>query len=359
MRLKMGRRTLAAAAALCAAASFNVLGAPAALATPTATTALATPTATTTAVSARVCGSMAGARPHITKVLWIFMENTSYGKGATEIPGDPSASYIDGTLLAHCGSSSDYHGITHPSFPNYLGATSGSTHGAVSDRLQYYTGPSIFSQVDPSWRGYEEFMPANCNHAAQTGSAAAGFYVSRHNPAASYSSLPVGAPTAGDCKKYDEPLGTATSGALVHDVDAGTLPRFSFVTPGLCDDMHTFPRGVAGCPNPIKTGDTWLSKWLPIITGGPDYTKGHLMIDVAWDEGSKGTDGADCLTSQASNCIIPNIVISPYTTHVVSAEDFSHYSLLKMTESLLHLRYLGGAARASTNNLCHPFGLCP
>ena len=86
MRLKMGRRTLAAAAALCAAASFNVLGAPA---------ALATPTATTTAVSARVCGSMAGARPHITKVLWIFMENTSYGTGAKQIPGDPSAAYID------------------------------------------------------------------------------------------------------------------------------------------------------------------------------------------------------------------------------------------------------------------------
>jgi hypothetical protein len=338
------------AAALCAAATFGVLAAPAGA-------AAASPADSARAAS--LCGSMAGKTPHITKVLWIFMENTSYGKGANEIPGDPSASYIDGTLLAHCGSSSDYHGITHPSFPNYLGATSGSTHGAVSDTLQYYTGPSIFSQVDPSWRSYEEFMPAGCNHTAQTGSASAGFYVSRHNPAASYSSLPVGAPKAGDCKDYDEPLGTATSGALVHDVDAGTLPRFSFVTPGLCDDMHAFPRGVAGCPNPIKTGDSWLATWIPIITGGPDYTKGHLMIDVAWDEGSKGTDGADCLTSQASNCIIPNIVISPYTTHVVSAEDFSHYSLLKTTEYLLGVPYLGQAAAAGTSNMCKPFGLCP
>jgi hypothetical protein len=358
MRLKMGRRTLAAAAALCAAASFNVLGAPAALATPTATTALATPTATTTAVSARVCGSMAGARPHITKVLWIFMENTSYGTGAKQIPGDPSAAYIDGTLLAQCGSSSDYHGVSHPSYPNYLAATSGSTHESVSDHLGFFTSKSIFSQVDPSWRSYEQYMPVGCDHIAMTGSAATGYYVGRHNPADSYSSLPVGAPTAGDCPRFDGRLGSVSSGRLHHAVRTGTLPRFSFVTPGLCNDMHTFPLGVAGCSNPIKTGDSWLAKWIPVITSGPDYTSGHLMIDVAWDEGSKGTDGANCVTSAASNCIVPNIVISPYTTHKVSSKDFSHYSLLRTTEYLLGLKFLRHAADTTTKNMCGTFGLC-
>jgi phosphatidylinositol-3-phosphatase len=306
-----------------------------------------------------LCGSMAGATPHITKVLWIFMENRSYGTGASQIPGDKSASYIDGTLLPQCGSTSDYHGVTHPSYPNYLAATSGSTQGATSDHLGFYAVPSIFSQVNPSWRSYEEFMPVGCDHTAMTGSAATGYYVGRHNPADSYSSLPVGAPTAGDCPKFDEPLGTTTSGALQQDVANGTLPEFSFVTPGLCDDMHNFSAGVSGCPNDVKGGDSWLAKWIPILTSGPDYASGNLMIDIAWDEGSGGTDGANCLTSAASNCIVPNIVISPYTRHVVSGTDFSHYSLLKTTEDLLGLPFLGHAADAATGNMCAPFGLCP
>jgi PKD repeat protein len=339
------KRTLAAAAALCVAGSIGLLAVPAG---PAANGA-----------AAPLCGSMAGATPHITKVLWIFMENRSYGTAANEIPGDPSASYIDGSLLSQCGSTSDYHGASHPSYPNYLAATSGSTQGSVSDHLGFFTGPSIFSQVDPSWRSYEEFMPAGCDHIAMTGSATTGYYVGRHNPADSYSSLPVGAPTAGDCPKLDEPLGTATSGALEQDVAGGTLPEFSFVTPGLCDDMHNFPAGVSGCANVVKGGDTWLAKWIPIITSGPDYTSGHLLIDIAWDEGGGGTDGTDCTTASTSDCIVPNIVISPYTTHVVSGTDFSHYSLLKTTEDLLGLPLLGHAADASTNDMCAPFGLCP
>ena len=341
----MRRRTRAGTAALGIALCLGMLAAPAS----TAANAAAAP----------LCGSMAGAAPQITKVLWIFMENRSYGTGASQIPGDKSASYIDGTLLPQCGSTSDYHGVSHPSYPNYLAATSGSTQGATSDHLGFYSTASIFSQVDPSWRSYEEFMPAACDHIAMTGSAATGYYVGRHNPADSYSSLPVGAPTAGDCPKLDEALGTTTSGALQQDVANGTLPEFSFVTPGLCDDMHNFPAGVAGCADDVKGGDSWLAKWIPILTSGPDYTSGHLLIDIAWDEGGGGTDGADCVTASTADCIVPNIVISPYTTHVVSGTDFSHYSLLKTTEDLLGLPLLGHAADATTNDMCAPFGLCP
>lgn len=340
----MRGRALAGAAALCTAAAMGMLAAPAGPAA--------------NAAAAPLCGPMAGVTPHITKVMWIFMENHSYGTGANQIPGSKSASYIDGTLLPQCGSTSDYHGVTHPSYPNYLAATSGSTQGADSDHLAFYTGPSIFSQVDPSWHGYDEFMPTACDHVGMTGSATTGYYVGRHNPADSYSSLPVGAPTAGDCPKLDLPMGTTTSGALEQDATAGTLPEFSFVTPGLCDDMHNFPAGVSGCPDLIKGGDNWLAKWIPILTSGPDYTSGNLMIDIAWDEGGGGTDGTDCTTASTPDCIVPNIVISPYTTHVVSGTDFSHYSLLKTTEDLLGLPLLGHAADAATNDMCAPFGLC-
>ena len=56
------------------------------------------------------------------------------------------------------------------------------------------------------------------------------------------------------------------------------------------------------------------------------------------------SSGGKCLHSSAVNCIVPDIVISPYTRHKVSSTDFSHYSLLKMTEKLLGVHLLGHAA---------------
>ena len=282
------------------------------------------------------------------------MENRSYGQHAGQIPGDPAATYIRRKLIRHCGSTSSYHAATHPSFPNYLAATSGGLHG---DGTQHpYRVRSIFSQVDPSWRSYQEFMPHRCDHSPQVGNPATGhFYVNRHNPASFYSSQPV----AGDCRRFDRSLGNTASGALARAVRAGNLPRFSLITPGLCNDMHKLPPGVRGCANPTAHGDAWLVTWIPIITAGPDYRKGHLVIDIVWDEGGGGRIGGSCLHSSATNCIVTDIVVSPYTRHKVSSTDFSHYSLLKMTERLLHVHFLGRARNTSTHNLCQPFGLCP
>ena len=306
------------------------------------------------ASTTRLCGSRAGRKPHIKKVMWIFMENRSYGQHAGQIPGDPAATYIRRKLIRHCGSTSSYHAVTHPSFPNYLAATSGGLHG---DGTQHpYRVRSIFSQVDPSWRSYQEFMPHRCDHSPQVGNPATGhFYVNRHNPASFYSSQPV----AGDCRRFDRSLGNTASGALARAVRAGQLPRFSLITPGLCNDMHKLPPGVRGCANPTAHGDAWLATWIPIVTAGPDYRKGHLVIDIVWDEGSGGRIGGSCLHSSATNCIVTDIVVSPYTRHKVSSTDFSHYSLLKMTERLLHVHFLGRARNTSTHNLCQPFGLCP
>ncbi len=309
-----------------------------------------------------MCGTSVGSAPHITKVLWIAMENTSYGSAPSQIPGSPSASYIDNTMLAQCGSTSNYHGVTHPSYPNYIAMTSGSTQGSSTDHMQYFPVASIFSQVDPSWRSYQEYMPQGCDHYYQRGDATTHhYYAGRHNPAASYSALPVGAPTAGDCPTYDEPLGTTTSGALIQDVQGGNLPRYSFVTPGFCNDMHLLPSGDNACPDAIKGGDNWLATWIPILTSGPDYTSGNLLIDVVWDEGRGASPpaGGDCTVVSDPGCIVPNIVISPYTPHTVSATNFSHYSLLKTTERLLGVPYLGHAADVATNDMCGDFGLCP
>lgn len=309
------------------------------------------------AASRPLCGN--SGTPAYTKVMWIVMENISYGTKSNQIPGSPSASYIDGTLVAQCGSTSHWHNATHPSFPNYVALTSGGTQGLNSDHLQYLNVPSIFSQVDPDWKSFQEFMPSPCDHVGMTGdSTTRQYYVGKHNPAASYPAPPVGAPGP-DCSVKDLGLGTTASGALLSAITAG-LPRFSQVTPGLCNDMHLLPAGVPGCADPIKAGDSWLAKWVPQITSGPDYQSGKLLIDIVWDEGrGNGVPlGGDCTASATPDCIVPNIVVAPFTPHKVSSATYSHYSLLRTTERVLGFPFLGHAADTNTADMCTDFNLC-
>ena len=119
--------------------------------------------------------------------------------------------------------------------------------------------------------------------------------------------------------------------------------------------------GDTSCPDPIAGGDNWLSTWIPILTSGPDYTSGNLLIDVVWDEGRGGDDGrglhrprrpptASCPTSSSRRT----------RRQSCRATNFSHYSLLKTTEELLGLPLLGMPADPSTNDMCGlRFGICP
>src|SRR6058998_898481 len=111
--------------------------------------AFGVPASTAPAAAATpLCGSMVGTPSHATKVLWVAMENQSYGTGTNAIPGSASDPYIKNTVVPQCGSTSHYHAVTHPSYPNYLALTSGSTQGHTTDSLAYFSTPSIFSQVD-------------------------------------------------------------------------------------------------------------------------------------------------------------------------------------------------------------------
>lgn len=244
-------------------------------------------------------------------VIWIWMENHSY----QQIIGSREAPYLN-TLAHQCGLATNYHAVTHPSLPNYIAATSGGTWGINDDN-----GPSshplavtnIFNQAASSG-SYEESMPSPC---AQTST---GDYAVKHNPEAYYTTI------RARCTTDDVPLGTISSGAFRTALEADSLPRFSFVTPNLCDDMHD-------CS--VATGDNWLAAWLPQITASAAYRAGGTVVFITWDEddGSKSNH-------------VATIVVSPYTKHGTrSALPFTHYSLLRTTEDLLGIKHRLGLAR--------------
>jgi hypothetical protein len=262
------------------------------------------------------CGFEASPPVVYSHVIWIVMENRSYG----EIVGNPAAPYLN-SLVSRCGLATNFFAEAHPSLPNYLAMTSGSTQGVTDNGLPSahpLSVDSIFSQA-ASWKSYEESMPSNCYGQDLYP------YSAHHNPAAYYTNLA--------CGTGDIPMGTTSSGALVDDLANDTLPAFAFVTPNQCDNMHDDCGGGA-----IATGDGFLAVLVPKILASPAYQAGTLALFVTWDE-DDDTSGNQVATLVASPSTAPG---------TRSATLFNHYSMLRTTEELLGVSYLGNAATATS-----------
>ncbi len=275
-----------------------------------------------------MCGSLPVAPAHYQHVVWIWFEN----KSAASVVGSPSAPYFNG-LSAKCALATNFHNLSHPSLPNYLGATSGRTNGVTTDCSPAGCPdslPSVFRQLESAgktWKGYAESMPRNCT------TYGVGTYAPRHNPAVYYTDVK---PT---CPSNDVPL----ESHLAQDLDSNALPSFSFITPDLCNDMHD-------CS--ISTGDAWLKKWLTKIVTSRAYRTGLTVVFVTFDEGTGGTHGEDCAspTNHDSSCNIATWVVGASVKPGAKvATRFTHYSMLRTTEQLLGLKsYLGNAATAAS-----------
>jgi hypothetical protein len=257
------------------------------------------------------CGT-GGARPRTYEhVIWIVFENQDYGS----VIGSSDAPYTN-LIAAECGLATNFFAEAHPSLPNYIAMTSGSTQGITDDAdpaSHPLSVPSIFSQLGSDWKSLQESMPSNCLRSDF------GDYAVRHNPAAYYTNV--------NCAEQDVPLGPTP------DVSA----KFSFVTPNLCNDTHD-------CS--IATGDTWLSGFLPKITASPEYRERETAVFITWDEDNGGSSNH-----------IPTLVLSPFTRPGTQATArYDHYSMLRTTEALLGIHeFLGEAATATS--MREDFGL--
>lgn len=244
-------------------------------------------------------------------VVWIMLENVGY-----PIVGSPSAPYFN-QLASRCGLATNDDAVSHPSLPNYIALTSGSTQGITDDgepSSHPLSSPSIFSELGSNWKVLAESMPSACDHVTS------GQYAARHNPAVYYTR------SAAACRQDDVPL------TLPMNLSA----RFTLIVPNICDDMHS-------CT--VTTGDAWLRRMVPLILASAQYQSRSLVLFITFDEND----------SMASNQI-PTIVIAPSTPRGARvAVRFTHYSLLKTTESLLHVGLLGQATTA--RSMITPFHL--
>jgi acid phosphatase len=254
-------------------------------------------------------------------VVVIVLENHE----APDVLRDPDSSYLR-SLTRRGGLATRSYGVRHPSLPNYIALTSGSTHG-IEDNCTgcHVDGPNLVDQLGRagiSWGAYMGGMPEPCFRGV-----AVGEYVKRHNPFAYYDSV-AGNPTR--CRKV-VPL-QRLAGVLA----AGTLPTVAFVIPGQCDNTHDCPVGA---------GDRFLARTVPPLLRALGR---HGYLVVTWDEGA--TDAGCCGGSHGGR--IATTVVGPdVRPGARDATPVDHYGVLRTIEDSLRLSRLGEARFARHGSL--------
>ncbi len=299
--------------------------------TPSPTPTTPSPTPTTPSPSPSVgtpCGQSTTPPAQYDHIYLFVFENLSYASFlADNLP-------YTHALAAACGLATNYSAITHPSLPNYLAMTSGDTQGITGDPAPTnpgsLTADNIFNEVTLSggqWRSYSESMPQNCYH-ADAPPAPNAYYTVHHEPAVYYADI------ATDCNNWDVPQGTTTSGAMISDINSGTMPTFAFVGPN--DDGGCSTCG--GDVDPQKL-DSYLQAWLPQIFATPSYQAGKTAIFIAWDESDNKTSNQVPMIAIASSI--------PAGTQI--SDPFNHYSLLRSMAEMLGIPNLLGNAATATS----------
>src|SRR5260370_1077466 len=138
-------------------------------------------------------------------VFLIVMENQSASEAL--------AGQFTASLAVKYGVANDYHAITHPSVPNYLALTSGSTWGVTDDSYHALPKQDLGTQLTSAgvtWRAYMEGLgDGGCLNSPVP-------YDPGHNPFAFY---------GGACPSNLVPF-PSFAGDLAH-----STPRVSWITP--------------------------------------------------------------------------------------------------------------------------------
>jgi len=251
----------------------------------------------------------AGTVPAFNHIFTIVMENHSYG----QIIGSGSAPYIN-SLAAKYGLATNYFAVAHPSLPNYLALTGGSTFGITSDCTTcFVSAPNIAKdRVEASgrsWKAYMESMPRPCFVGDSYP------YMQKHDPFIYFNDIRT---NATECNKV-VPYST-----LATDLkSAGTTPNYAWITPNMCNDMHD-------CS--VSTGDTWLKNNVPAILNSAAFTTQNSLLMITWDE-DNGSSG-----NHVATLVIAKSVPAGFRSSV----RYTHYSLLRTVESAWGLSPLTG-----------------
>jgi hypothetical protein len=314
-----------------------------------------------------------GQHVRLDRVFVIMLENHSQHN----VVGDPNTPFIT-SLARQYGEAADYFGVTHPSEPNYIAMISGSNWFTNNDNpANRFDHTNLIDELDArhiSWGAYMEALPAANPLTDFWPSAADPLYASKHDPFALFTDIRDNPARVAHIKPYT---------SLAADLNRPRAPRFVFITPDQCNDMHGgVSVAIAGhpetpCPfnsvnddpNDVRlkhNADAFVRAAVTTIMTSRAWTR-HSAIFIVADEGDftgKAVNGgwdspAGCCDSPVlpagdpdisatwpgglyGGALVPAIVIDPSgPRHFVSNIPYNHYSILRTIEDDWHLGELG------------------
>ena len=184
-------------------------------------------------------------------VFIIMMENTGY----KSLIGNPNAPWINSAAATY-GLATNYTGVSHPSQPNYIAATSGALNGVFNDNDITIDVPNIVDQIEGSGRTWKAYMQSFslCSKPLDT-TCGTQLYERKHNPFISYKDVqtnPVRVAKIVDFSQFST------------DLANNSVPAYSWISPDQCHDMHgraatpSDPCDFSQVQSLIATGDTFL-----------------------------------------------------------------------------------------------------
>jgi phosphatidylinositol-3-phosphatase len=221
--------------------------------------------------------------------------------------------------------------VTHPSQPNYIAATSGSTNGVTSDNDTTINVPNIVDQIEGSGRTWKAYMQSYALCTSPTQSTCGNqLYERKHNPFISYQDVQSNPARVAKIVDFSQ---------FATDLANNSVPAFSWISPDQCHDMH----GIGSTPSDpcdfsneqllIATGDQFLSQTVGAIMNSKAFN-GNSVIFVTWDESDfPFGDTSGCCDANPGGGHVVMLTISnsshkPRTSSVA----YNHYSMLSTIE---------------------------
>jgi len=263
-------------------------------------------------------------------VFVIMMENT----GFDSLIGNSNAPWINMAAQTY-GLATNYFGVTHPSQPNYIAATSGSTNGVANDNDTTIDVPNIVDQLEAHGKTWKAYMQSLSLCATKLDHACGNqLYERKHNPFVSYLDVQSNAARMANIVDFSQ---------FSSDLANKNVPDYVWISPDQCHDMHgraatpSDPCDFSQVQSLIATGDAFLNSTVSAIMNSQAWT-GNSVIFITWDEsdftgsgpfGFGDTSGCCDSVQGAGGGHVVTLTIShsdhsPRTSNVA----YNHYSLL-------------------------------
>ena len=275
-------------------------------------------------------------------VYMVYMEN----KGYNDIVGSPLAPYLNSLINAY-GSATQYHGLTHPSLPNYYPITGGQDFGLTynCEHPCIEADATLMSNIEDArktWRGYAQSMligqPLNST----------GDYSTEQLPFPAFYGI-------GDTQEYAAAHLFPLEQMAIDLESSATAPNFAWFAANENyngEGPVDFPWGAlkfalsqleTGNPYNVPAIDQFLSETVPVILNSNAWNDParRSALFVTFDEDNNNTSlGFGNEVNRVVMVVIPSpgaVAAGMRSGPFLATNYYNHYSLLRTIEEALRL----------------------